>query len=234
MLYILRLVPALEWLFLGLARPNALSRNFFRAFIVREPDAGSASDMVEPPSQTIAPFCPSLKSLYLLYKRWLRSPDQKALIVAFGDIVASRNSKMHHSLNLVLSIGEVRDSLGSGFQELLNGCWSIDTSGRKSPHTGNPEHILGISTRHGIIPISTAFFFFFFFCQQGPRLYYQSRLTQSRCLSLSREPRASLDALPKGRSEEIHLWTTTACWKHKADSPNGVHTVDSVRLDKRL
>ena len=65
------------------------------------------------------------------------------------------------------------------------------------------------------------------------RLPYQSRLAQSRCLSLSREPRASLDALPKGRPEEIHLQTTTACWKHKADSPKGVRAVDSVRLGRR-
>jgi len=93
LLYMLSLIPALTVVRLGLSRPNALSTTFFQAFILREPNADGASDMVRPPGQATITLCPSLKSLYLDYRRWLRGPNQKALIETFGHIVASRDLK---------------------------------------------------------------------------------------------------------------------------------------------
>jgi len=147
LIYMLRLVPALQALSLRLASPNALSITFFRAFIAREPNVDNASDMVMPLSQTILPSWPLLRSLKLRYRRWLRGPDKKALVAVFGDIVASRNPKKHISFQLWLR-----------FDEAPEPSWSIGPT-RKFLHT---RHIqwrsaginLGISTPHGIIPIS--------------------------------------------------------------------------------
>jgi len=137
LLYMLSLIPALTVLRLELARPNALSTTFFQAFIVREPNADGASDMVRPPGQATTPLCPSLGSLYLDYRRWLRGPDQKALIEAFGHIVASRYPNRLFMLWLGVdqaqrwSIGGPSNSLSSGIGDL----------------------ILGISVPCGIIPV---------------------------------------------------------------------------------
>jgi len=147
----LRLVPALERLSLGIASPNALSMAFFQAFTVREPNVDNAFDMVRSLSQTIAPSCPSLRSLQLRYRRWLRGPDKKALIAVFGDIMASRNPKKRLSFKLSLS-----------FDEAPMSSWSIGPT-RKFLHLeprfftkGHVELMLGISTPRGVIPISGA------------------------------------------------------------------------------
>jgi len=149
LIYMLRLVPALEHLSLGLASPNALSMAFFQAFIAREPNVDNASDMVRPLSQTIAPSCPSLRSLQLRYRRWLRGPDKRTLIAVFGDIMASRNPKRRLSFELRLS-----------FDEKPKSSWSIGPT-RKFLHLkprlvtkGPVKLMLGISTPLGIIPIS--------------------------------------------------------------------------------
>jgi len=149
LIYMLRLVPALKYLSLGLASPNALSIAFFQAFIVREPNVDNASDMVSLMSQSMAPSCPSLRSLQLRYRRWLRGPDKKALIAVFGDIMASRNPKKRLSFRLSLS-----------FDEAPKSNWSIGPT-RKFLHLkprgfkeGHVKLMLGISTPHGIIPIS--------------------------------------------------------------------------------
>jgi len=149
LVYMLSLVPALQFLRLRLARPNGLSITFFQAFIVREPNDDSDSDMVGSPSQAIAPTCPSLRSLELQYRTWLRGPDKKALIVVFGDIMVSRNPRKPPSFELGLS-----------FDEAPMSSWLIART-RKFLHTrpmyferGFAELILGISTPHGIIPLS--------------------------------------------------------------------------------
>jgi hypothetical protein len=143
LVYMLSLVPRLKRLSLELARPNALSTTFFQAFIVKEPNADDASDMVGPPIQTIAPLCPLLKSLQLRYRRWL-GPNKKALIVTFGDIMASRNPKTHNSFHLRLSFdGRPGES-----------SWSIDKPVEKLQDLGRSGFILGISGPHGVIPIS--------------------------------------------------------------------------------
>jgi len=144
LLYMLSLVPALTVLWLGLARPNALSTAFFQAFIVREPNADGSSDMVGPPGQATAPLCPLLESLDLQYRRWLRGPDKKALIIAFGDIMTSRNLKESHpSFKLLLSVDQAL-------------YWSNDKPVRKLQDLRRSTLMMGISAPCGIIPISTA------------------------------------------------------------------------------
>jgi len=142
LLYMLSLIPALRFLDLLVARPNALSTTFFQAFIVRKPDADGTSDLVGPPSQAIAPLCPSLEILRLHYRRWLRGPDKNALIVALGNIISERRDIL-----LELSFD------GPPFDET----WSIDESMRK-PHNDivlkGVDIILGIATPHGVIPMS--------------------------------------------------------------------------------
>jgi len=144
LVYMLSLVPALQFLELRLARPNSLSTTFFQAFIVREPNGDSASDMVGPPSQPIAPLCPSLHSLCLHYRRWLRGPDNKALIVALSGIVASRvNSILHLELSF-------DGRLGSRY----GARWLIREPVRKPQNLECVELILGTATPHGTIPVS--------------------------------------------------------------------------------
>ena len=156
LVYMLSLVPALRQLWLGLARPNALSTTFFRAFIDRKLNADGASDVVGPPNQTITPICPSLFLLSLHYRRWLRGPDKMPLIVALGDIVASRDLECQYSFSLKLSIDRPHDSLGFLLFEAFKPSWSIGKPVRKFQYLGNAGVMLGISTPHGIIPVSTA------------------------------------------------------------------------------
>ena len=103
LVYMLRLVPTLKKLWLGFAYPNALSKTFFQAFIL---SADGASGMIWRPSQAIAPLCPSLRSLHLHYKRWLRGRDKKELIVVLGDIVASRRLETGPSFLLNFTFDE--------------------------------------------------------------------------------------------------------------------------------
>jgi len=140
LLYMLSLIPAVTVLRLGLARPNTLSTTFFQAFILREPNADGASDMVGPPGQATTPLCPSLTALYLDYRRWLRGPDQKALIETFGHIVASRDLKISQRIfTLWLGVEQAR-------------YWTIEEPGDPQS-SGLGDLILGISAPCGIIPI---------------------------------------------------------------------------------
>jgi hypothetical protein len=154
LVYMLSLVPRLEHLSLGLARPTALRTTSFQAFIVREPNADGASDVVGPPRRVIAPLCPSLKSLDLRYKRWLRGPDKKALILVFGDIMASRNTKISTNLKTDNSF-ELSLTLDERPEEPS---WSIDKPVKKPQGLGDPELLLGVLVPHGIVPISTESF----------------------------------------------------------------------------
>jgi hypothetical protein len=90
LVYILRLLPNLEYLWLGLASPDALSEAFFQAFILGPPSPVGGSEVVRLPRKTIAPLCTSLEELHLHYKRWLRGTDKRSLLLAFADIAESR------------------------------------------------------------------------------------------------------------------------------------------------
>ena len=141
--YLLELAPALEELWLGLAHPNALSKTFFKAFIARELHPDGVSEMVGPLSQTIAPVCPSLKLLHLHYKRWMRGPDKRALVIALGNIVGSRQLEAESSFSLRLSFDEVP----------TESPWTVGKPVRKIRDLEGGELILGYSTLHSIIPM---------------------------------------------------------------------------------
>ena len=142
---VLRLVPALQRLRLRLASPNALSKAFFQAFILREPDEDGAPGMVGLPKQVIDPLCPSLHSLRLQYKRWLRGIDNKGLIPLFSDIVASRQQ------------GKSGFSFSLDLDESHNASvWSVGTPVRKFPKIRHTVTV-GILYPHGMIPMSTWF-----------------------------------------------------------------------------
>ena len=93
LVYILRLLPNLDYLWLGLASPNALSEAFFQAFILGWPSSVGGSEVVRIPSSTVAPLCTSLEVLHLHCKRWLRGADKRSLLLAFRDIGESRHQK---------------------------------------------------------------------------------------------------------------------------------------------
>ena len=142
---LLELAPALAELWLGLVHPNALSKTFFQAFIVRELHAVGVSKMFGQPSQMVAPLCPSLTLLHLHYKRWMRGPDKKDLVIALGDIVGSRQLVTESSFSLRLSFDEVPEE----------SYWTIGKPVSKIRNVTYGDLILGISTLHAIIPMST-------------------------------------------------------------------------------
>ena len=144
LVYMLSLIPGLQNLLLRLARPNGLCTTFFQAFIVREPNDDGTSDTVGSPSQAFTPLCPSLHSLRLHYRRWLRGPDNKALIVTLAGIVASRVNPI---LDLELSFDGPLDSR-------FGAHWSIHEPVRKPQNLERSDLILGIATPHGTIPVS--------------------------------------------------------------------------------
>ena len=143
---LLELVPALQELWLELAHPGALGKTFFQAFIARELDVDGVSGMVRPPSQTIAPLCPSLKLLHLHYKRWMRGADVDVLVVALGDIVGSRQLETESSVLLRLSFDDAVEESH----------WTVGKPVREIQNFKDGNLILGISTQHAIVPISTS------------------------------------------------------------------------------
>ena len=134
LVFVLRLVPALQWLQLRLASPNALGKAFFQAFILREPDEDGSPVTVGLPKQAINPLCPSLQSFYLKYKRWLRGVDSKKLIPLFSDIVASRwQEKSKFLFALEFDKDKSFWSVGIPEWKLQNGNWDV-TVGILCPH----------------------------------------------------------------------------------------------------
>ena len=141
---VLGLVPTLQQLQLRLARPNALTKAFFQAFILRHPD-DIAPKTFGLQKQVIGPLCPSLQLLYLQYRRWPRGIDNKKLIPLFSDIVASRQW------------GKSLFSFSLDFDERHNpSVWSVGMPVRKI-QKGNCTVTVGILCPHGIIPMSTQF-----------------------------------------------------------------------------
>ena len=152
LVHILALVPALEKLWLGLSSPHALSSAFFLAFA-----AGgiNATEEVGTSSQAIPPLCRQLIELHLHYKRWLRGPERKALIPAFGEIVESRRSLNETHLSLYLSIGQ---SLKEPEWEVVGVEEKFDTKLEelKDPDpTDLGATYIGFSGPHGIVTMVT-------------------------------------------------------------------------------
>ena len=93
----LRLVPALEELWMGLSSPHALSTAFFLALAAGRCKANPCSS-----NQMIRPLGRKLRMLHLHYKRWLRGPERNSLIPVFGAVVASHPPEDKFSFYLSL------------------------------------------------------------------------------------------------------------------------------------
>ena len=75
----------------------------------------------------------------------MRGPDKKSLVVAFSDIVGSRQPETKSSFSLRLSFGET----------LEGSHWTISKPVMKIHNLHDRDLVLGISTPHSIIPMST-------------------------------------------------------------------------------
>ena len=137
--YMLRLVSALEELWMGLSSPYALSSAFFLAFA-----AGGRNASVGPPGQTVSPLCRKLRKLHMHYKRWSRGAERNGLIPAFGAIVAS------HSIEEQMFSCRLSLSEGPCSQE-----WIIHEPGERfDPEWDDGTTVIGVSSSHGIVPLS--------------------------------------------------------------------------------
>ena len=142
LVHLLRLVPVLKELWMGLSSPHALSSTFFLAF------AGgcNATAKIGTSSQVIPPLCRELKGLHLHYKRWLRGSERKALISAFGEIVASHQRLEQTGFSLRLSFE------GSDYQD-----WKVHGPVEKLKLPLETLDIyIGFSSPRGIVPLSTS------------------------------------------------------------------------------
>jgi hypothetical protein len=137
--YMLRLVPALGELRMGLSSPSALSSAFFLAFADEGSNAGA-----RPPRKIIEPLCRQLRVLHLNYKRWSRGTERNALIPAFGAIVASHSPK-DQIFSFQLRFDEGPDSYD----------WSVhEPVKRFDVEMKSDRTFIGVSSSHGIVPLS--------------------------------------------------------------------------------
>jgi len=132
----LRLLPALDRLWLRLASPHALSEAFFQGFIDTRSNAGSPCEKLALPR---LPLCAELTELLLHYRRWLRGPERKRLIPVFSDIVSSRKDYF----GLVLWVGETLED------------WEVQQPVGSTCNVADDEYVsvIGISSPYGIIPL---------------------------------------------------------------------------------
>jgi len=142
--YILRLVPNLEKLWLGLARPCALSKAFFQEFV----GGPSSRPMTGSPNRTVAPLlCRKLKMLYLHYKRWFRGSEMRGPISALGNIVGPRQLEERSRFSLRLS----SDDWPKGQ------VWKVhEPVKRFDLNLNGGEFYIGFPSPYGIVPLSPA------------------------------------------------------------------------------
>src|SRR5258706_2324825 len=160
LVYMLRLVPNLEELWMRLSSPNALSTAFLLAL--------AAGGHKGPSTQTIIPLGRKLRSLHLHYKRWLRGPERNALIPAFGAVVASHPPEVGFSFRLSLDEG-------SKLQE-----WYIyKPAERFNVEKTGADITIGVPSPDGIVHLS----------QPYQRVYrdFDEPPAESQCIRLLRE-----------------------------------------------
>jgi hypothetical protein len=126
----LKLVPALKYLELGLTSPHALSEKFFQKFVATEPSPSSLCEKI---------WLPRLWCLDLSYKRWLRGPERKTLIPVFGDIVKSRQER-----KITIWLVCPDDCMWEVLGRVERFC----------EHQSYDDDVIGISSQHGIALIS--------------------------------------------------------------------------------
>jgi hypothetical protein len=158
--YMLGLVPTLEELWMGLSSPHALGSTFFLAFAA---GGQNTSAVIGPSSQAITPLCRKLKRLHLHYQRWFRGSERKALIPAFGDVVASHHLSRQSGFSLYLSFDE---SPEEQVWEVHKPVKSLDIYVEKG------RVWIGFSGAHGIVPLSTASWNHYASCRHFKELEY--------------------------------------------------------------
>ena len=143
LIYMLRLAPALEELWMRLSSPHGLSTTFFLALA-----AGGHKENAGPSSETIVPIGRKLGMLHLHYKRWLRGPERTELIPAFGAVVASHLLE-EQKFSFRLSFGE-----GSELQE-----WNVLEPVERFVFglAILTRTLIGVPSPYGIVPLSRAF-----------------------------------------------------------------------------
>jgi len=134
----LRLLPALEWLWLRLASPHALSETFFQGFVAIRSNAGGPCEMAALPR---LPLCAKLTEIRLHYRRWLRGPERKGLIPVFSDIVSSCYSEEDFDLLLT-------------FDGLIQ-FWEVQELIESTCDAADDDNIsvIGVSSPYGMIPL---------------------------------------------------------------------------------
>ena len=140
--YMLRLVPALEELWMRLSSPHALSSAFFLAFAAEGHNASAG-----PPDRTVLPLCRKLRKLHLHYKRWSRGAERNGLIPAFGAIVASHPIE-EQMFSFRLNFGQGPDPLE----------WNIHEPVERLEFDMNLKSrgtFIGVSSPHAIVTLST-------------------------------------------------------------------------------
>ena len=133
LIYMLRLLPGLEKLWLGLPFPGALSKAFLQEFVARRPN----ERMTGLSTQLTRTLCGRLKRLHLHYKRWLRGLEKTAVIQVFGDIVAYAPD---FSLHLSLDEGPKGQ------------IWKVHEPVARPKERSNI--CIGFSSKRGIVPLS--------------------------------------------------------------------------------
>ena len=137
LVYMLSLLPDLNFLILRLASPRALNEAFFKELVATKPNADSPCKMGALPS---LPLCLKLVRLNVEYKRWLRGPERMALLLVFGDIVSSRRSEGSFRLRLTV--------------ESFAQDWFIWRHVESIHEVADDEaFVTAISSLHGIIPL---------------------------------------------------------------------------------
>ena len=164
LVYMLRLVPDLEELWMGLSSPHALSTDFFLALATSEHQAHAGSSC-----QTVLPLSRKLRTLHLHYKRWLRGPEMNALIPAFSAVVASHPPE--DRFNFHLSLDE-----GSKSPE-----WYIrEPAERFGIDQGDWKITIGVPSPGGIVHLSQPH-------DDGVNRDFDEHLEELECIQLPRE-----------------------------------------------
>ncbi len=190
LVHMLRFVPALEELWMGLSSPHALSSSFFLAFAA---GGCNATAKIGTSSRTIPPLCRELKRLHLHYKRWLRGSERKALIPAFGEIVASHQRLKQTGFSLCLSFDE----------ESNHQVWKVyGPVKRFNIQFGQSDIFIGFSSPQGIVPLSATTDAHVAYFPHFTELEYISTTTK---LNLPIDYFCSLHSLREVRAPKSHL-----------------------------
>ena len=124
LLEILRLLPCLKELTLGLPQPSEFGTDFFLSLVVKPtPAAGDGMELEYGgglPSETT--ICPNLQTLALQYQRGLRGTEQYWPLAAISGIVSSRKA-LRAQFYLIIGFEDGEET------------WEVGISTEKIPHT---------------------------------------------------------------------------------------------------